>query len=295
MTTEQPLDSDIAVATLRLLPPKVRASILEDDEFRRRLSLELDAVIKFERTGAEFVRSSLFRAVRQVLSGALAESPIVSKDGATWRVSRNDAGEITVGRDTEEVSFSEFACFSSDVGTRTQWFDQQTAKFCIGDDRTREWREILTQRALDDEELGHLLDDFRLTPVHAVAAIGQRFRRRNFTAADLVPSGIRYFDRLVGEPQGATNVRDFVSTVVAPNVRALILMTPTRASRPHSRFRRITLSRTLSTSTRRRVTRCSAYLNGCKGGAIASLWSAQSNVAFDTSSHFPRLSRALSR
>jgi hypothetical protein len=222
MTNELPPERNVAVATLLLLPPKVRTSVLEDDALRRQLSLGLDAVIKFEKTGTEFARSELFRAVRHVLTGASSESSVVAQDGTTWRVSRSNAGEITVGRDAEEVSFSEFACFSSDVGTRVQWFDQQTAKLRIMDDRTRKWREILTQRALDDEELGHVLDEFRLTPAHAVAAIEQRFRRRKFSAADLVPPDLRYFDRLVGELGGATNVRDFVSTVVAPRLRALI-------------------------------------------------------------------------
>jgi hypothetical protein len=221
MTTEL-LDSDIAVATLRLLPPQVRTSILEDDEFRRQLSVGVDAVITFEQTGTEFVRSAMFQAVRQVLTAAVAESSITSKDGTAWRVFRNPAGDITVGRDAQEFAFSEFACFSPDGEVRIAWFDQQMAKFRVVDERMLRWRETLTQRALDDEELGHVLDDFRLTPIHAIATIGQRFRRQNFSAADLVPSEIRYFNRLVGELKEGTNVREFVSTVAAPHIRGLI-------------------------------------------------------------------------
>jgi hypothetical protein len=102
------------------------------------------------------------------------------------------------------------------------WFDQQTTKFRVADDWVRQWREILTERPLEDEELERILDEFRLTPAHSAAAIEDRLRRQHFGAPDLVPSDIRYFDRLAGAQTDRTNLREFVSGVLDSHVHALI-------------------------------------------------------------------------
>lgn len=222
MSTERPLDSDIAVAALRLFSPQVRASILEDAEFRRRFSLGVDAVVRFEQNGAEFARSALFRAVRQILAGTAPSLEVESKDGGAWRVTHDVASGVIVSREGVVVSLAGLACVSPDVNARIEWFDRESTKCRIIDDRTGKWREVLAERPLEDEEVGLLLDEFRLTPAHSAATIRERLRNRNFNAADLVPADLRYFDRLVGEPPDETSVHVFISSVLASHLRALV-------------------------------------------------------------------------
>src|SRR5438094_832589 len=108
MSNERALDTEVAIAALRMFPQKVRSSILDDSEFRDRFALGVDAVIKFANGGAEFARSALFRAVRQVLSGVAPSSELKSKDGTVWRVTDDSAQGIIVSRESAVVSLPEF-------------------------------------------------------------------------------------------------------------------------------------------------------------------------------------------
>ena len=100
--------------------------------------------------------------------------------------------------------------------------ENQTADCAIIDEPTKRWREVLTKRPLEDDEVDDVLREFRLTPVHCTAAIREQLRAPNFSAADLVPSDLRYFDRLVGVPPSETNARQFISDVLTSHVRTLV-------------------------------------------------------------------------
>ena len=222
MPTETLRDSDMAVAALLLFPPDVRTAILKDAEFRERMALGVDVVITVERTGAEFARSKLFEAVRRVLTGADQAVDIEAKDGTIWHVTHDSAKGITVGREGVADSFPDFACMAPDVKRRIEWFERKMTACSIGNERTIRWREVLTDRPLEDEELDELLDECRLTPMHWTVVVRKQLREPNVRAADLVPPDVRYFDRLAGEPSTKTDIREFVSSVLTPHVRTLV-------------------------------------------------------------------------
>ena len=222
MPTETPPSADVIAAALLLLPPRVRAAILEDTAFPERATLGVDAVITVRRTGAEFARSRLFQVVRQVFAGALHGVDVEARDGTVWHVNHDGTRGITVTREGVVDSFPEFACLAPDGAARIDWFKRQTNSFCIGDERSTRWLEILADRPLEDEELDEVLDEFRLTPMHRIATIRDRLRRPNFSPADLVPGDLRYFDLLVGEPPAETKLQEFLSSILTSHVRTLI-------------------------------------------------------------------------
>ena len=222
MPTERLLDGDMVIAALLQFPPRVRTAILENTEFRERVSLGVDTVIRVEKTSSEFVRSRLFEAVRRVLAGADDDVDVKAEDGTIWHVTHDSARGITVGREDVVNSFPEFASMAPDGNTRIEWFERQTAAYSIGNERTNRWREVLADRPLEDEEFDEVLDEFRLTPMHWAAVIRERLRKPNFGAADLVPADLRYFDRLAGEPPAETKFLEFVSSVLTAHVRTLV-------------------------------------------------------------------------
>ena len=222
MPTETTPKVDLVAAALLLLPPRVRASILDDTEFPERTSLGVDAVIKLHPTGAEFARSRFFQVVRQVFAGAHHGVDVEARDGTAWHVSHDTARGITVTRDRVSASFPEFACLAPDSTTRIDWFERQTTTCCIEDERITRWLDILTDRPLEDEELDEVFDEFRLTPMHCIATIRHQLRMPNFSPAALVPADLRYFDHLAGKLPAETELREFVSGVLTSHVRILI-------------------------------------------------------------------------
>src|SRR5689334_19409610 len=95
MTNKTPNDRDIAAAVLRLFAPGIRGAILDRRTFRDRFGIGVDATVTFARPSVRFARSSLFAAVRGVLSGA-ENAQIHSKDAATWNVSRRGRRPLVV-------------------------------------------------------------------------------------------------------------------------------------------------------------------------------------------------------
>jgi hypothetical protein len=217
---------DRAIAGLLLFPPGVRTAVLMDAELREQLSLPGDAVIRLGRLAASFRRSRLLAAIRQVLAGAALETTVESEDGLLWQVSFSSAVGVVVRHGTAEVSLPECACLSPQAELRSEWFESETRRFRVTGARIAKWRTVLAARPLNDDELDELLEEFRLTPAHFRASVRDRLSGGSFSAADLVPSDLVYFERLVGEPSEATDVRAFISGTVGAHVRGLVDANP---------------------------------------------------------------------
>jgi hypothetical protein len=113
MPNENALASALAVSALRLFPPRIRTSALERDEFRQRFALGVDAGVRFGQSGTEFVRSVLFGAIRQVLSGSIAAVDVAAKDGLVWRVAQEQSASLVISRERIAVPFPEGLCLVS--------------------------------------------------------------------------------------------------------------------------------------------------------------------------------------
>jgi hypothetical protein len=210
-----------------MFPQSVRSAVAEDAAFRHRFALDVDAVVTLRQTAAEFVRSKLFHAVRQVLAGTAAGLDVKSKDGLVWRVAIDVVRGIVVLREGTEVSIPEFTCMSPYVNVRLEWFERESTACRVADERMNTWRDILAERPLEDDEVGRLLEDFSLTPVCHASSIRRCLRSGNCEASDLVPSDLRYFDRLVGALTDETDVQGFTSSAAQQaRVRALVGLNP---------------------------------------------------------------------
>ena len=71
------------------------------------------------------------------------------------------------------------------------------------------WRDILADRALEDDEVDPFHSDVRDTPVHLMRTIYSEMLAGKSSVSSLVPSSRRYFERLVGAHDGSASIRDY--------------------------------------------------------------------------------------
>ena len=131
-------------------------------------------------------------------------------------------GGVTIARGGKTQSLPEFACFAPDARTRVDWFERQRAAYWIGDEPCAKWRVVLSDRPLEDGELDELLEEFRLTPQYWVATMRRQLRGPAFGPADLVPTDLRYFDRITGEPPEGIRLPEFVNDVLTSHASAVM-------------------------------------------------------------------------
>ena len=213
---------DVGAAALLLVPPSVRGPILERIGLSRSPVFSVDAVVRIEGSGAEFSRSRLFAVVRKVLASGGDVAQVEARDGTTWHVAQDAVKGVTIAGEGKAEAFPEFACFAPDARTRVDWFEKQRAAFCIEDGAGVRWREKLSERSLENQELDELLEEFRVTPQHWVATMRRRLRGPAFGPADLVPASLRYFERLAGVPPKGVRLPEFVKGALAVHARAVV-------------------------------------------------------------------------
>lgn len=79
----------IAVAALKLIPPLIRKSLLNDRSFREEYGLKTEAMISFGASGVSVQRSELFDAVRAVLAGEAA-AELTDAEDRNWNLTNDD-------------------------------------------------------------------------------------------------------------------------------------------------------------------------------------------------------------
>jgi hypothetical protein len=227
MPDEKITQGQFALGLLSLFPETIRVSVLEDQSFRQRFELGVDAIIRLDSSGLSLDRSKLFSAVRKLLGGDATDVEVTSKDGRQWKLAfSGDKQTVILSREGANVVLPDFSCLSSDSARRLDWFNREATRFDLSDNRAESWREILTARAVDDEEVDQLFSEIRLTPLFVAGSIANQLRSGTAGITPLVPSDIRYYERLVGELKDQIDLKGFVGTTAAPFIRRLIQRQP---------------------------------------------------------------------
>jgi hypothetical protein len=203
--------TEIAYVTMKLIPQSIRNAVLEDRAFREEFGLSVDAVIRLDKSDQQFDRSKLFTAIRLLFSDGADVVEVQAKDDLVWKLRLQSDGEsITLFKEDAEIAIPNFVCLDPNSQRRLAWFDKEAQKYGLTDTRSRNWREILKVRAVDNEEVDQLLSEIRLTPLYVAGAIANHLRGETLSIFSLVPSEIQYYDRLVGDPGDAADLRSFV-------------------------------------------------------------------------------------
>ena len=202
----------VANAALELFPPLIRSSLLDDQSFREGYGLKIKAMIAFGSSGISVQHSELFDAVRGVLAGK--DSVELTDAGhRTWSLT-NDAraGELpnlVLSSDQQRLVLPDFSVLSGDDFTRLRSLQESASDVNLPFSAQEEWRSILEERGLEDDEVDTFLSDIRDTPVHVERTIRSQFTAGESSVSSLVPNSRRYFERLVGAYDGSGSIRDY--------------------------------------------------------------------------------------
>ena len=196
-------------------PPMVRASLLDDAEFRAEYGVAADGRVAFgDRERAWFQRSRVFGAVRRVL-GDRSEAEVVDTDGKKWKVTVSDddgsSPKLVLSQSGRHIDLANLGGLSPDRNERLQSLKEIVADVNLEVSAAETWAKVLTVRALDDEEVQVFFRDVRDTPVATERSILMSIRDRRIGVAELVPSSRRYFERLVGRYDGSTSIADYAA------------------------------------------------------------------------------------
>jgi hypothetical protein len=204
----------MAQAALELMPPLIRKSLIEESEFREEYGLKADAVLAFGDTGVLIQRSEIFDAIRDVLSGA-SEIEVSDADGRGWKLKNDsqigDLPALVISSGKQCLVLPNLAPLSPDAATRLRSLDELAPHVNLPASARNMWRSVLSERALDDDEVHEFHSDFYDTPVHVARAIRNEIQRGQSNISSLVPSSRRYFERLVGIYDGSTSIGDYAA------------------------------------------------------------------------------------
>ena len=206
--------SALAKMALELVPPIIRDTLLEESGFREEYGFITDPILSFSNSGVSFQRSSLYDAVRKVLSGA-EEKKVTNTKGQKWRLKNiSKKGEwpnFVLSRGKQCLPLRTFTALSPDRDTRLRFLGEAASDVNLSNIALAPWRNILSERALEDDGVDALLSEFRDTPVAKTRSISRDIRVGQGSISSLVPHSRRYFERLVGVYDGSTSMRDYAS------------------------------------------------------------------------------------
>ena len=206
--------SVLARTALNLTPPLIRDTLLEESSFRKEYGVITDPTISFPNSDISFQRSSLYDTVRKVLSGTTKKEVIYTKK-QKWELKdiskKGELPNLSLFCGEKSFSLSTFVTLSPYRDTRLRFLDKVVSDVNLPNNASDPWRNILSQRALEDDEVDAFHSEFLDTPVARARSINRDVKTRQGSISSLVPTSRRYFERLVGEYDGSASIHDYAS------------------------------------------------------------------------------------
>ena len=206
--------SALVQVALGLKPSLIRKALLDDAHFRDEFGLKRDRLLVFDDSGPSIQRSELNDAIRQALSGG-SELKVTDTDGRDWQLvverDKSQSTTLTITYNDHQIPLLPHATLSADRNVRLHSINEIARDFNLPCRTLAMWRDIVAERALDDDEVDEFYYDFCDTPIHSERSIRGAFQSGEVSVSSLVPCSRRYYDRLVGAYDGSTSIKDYAS------------------------------------------------------------------------------------
>ena len=214
MTNSPNAKSGIAEALLNLAPPLIHESLLDDTHFREEFGFARDPILAFGDSGPSFVRSRLYNAVRKALTDE-TDLKVTDTEGKAWKLvveQGNSQQRIpTISNNGHQIVLLPHSALLPDSRERISSVNNIAHQFNLPERSRNVWRNIVTGRPLDDEDVDKFYDDFCDTPIHVRRSLRDEIAKGTVSISSLVPRSKRYYERLVGVYDGSTSLRDYAS------------------------------------------------------------------------------------
>ncbi len=197
----------------RFLPSLISDTLLEDIDFKSEYSFEADAVLTFNNSDT-FKRNELYNAVRNYMNGIKVKS-VPDINGADWNIlNTNKDGEIptlVLSNGRKKLALHNLVWLSKDKCLRLRFLEESASDVNLPDDILKKWRNILSERALNNEEVDVLLNEMKDTPIHQSRLIRNEFLKDRGLISNLISSSPSYYERLAGKYDGSSSLSQYVA------------------------------------------------------------------------------------
>ena len=214
MTDNPHTRSAAAQVLLALRAPMIRMSLLEEADFCEELGIERDRLVVFGDSGSSFNRTELYNAIRQVLSDE-TEIVLTDAEGKDWRLvvksEESQSRVIQISHNDYMIDLLPYWTLSPDSNERLCSVNEVAHEFNLPASSRDAWREKVSERPLDDDEVDEFFGDFCDTPIHVASSIRNGISNGSVSGVDLVPRSRRYYDRLIGAYDDSESIGDYAA------------------------------------------------------------------------------------
>ena len=200
----------IVQTILEYYTPLMRETLTDEPDFRREYGIGADAIVSFSAPNVSFQQSVLFDSIREILRG-LPELTIADTKNREWKLTsqaaRGHLPVIVISSDERQFRLPEFTILSCDPKLRLRSLNTFATELNLSAKAQSDWRSILSQRALEDEEFEKFHRELRETPIQTSSRIRQELETRNkISVSTLVPSSQNYFEGLIGNCESCNSI-----------------------------------------------------------------------------------------
>jgi hypothetical protein len=218
-----------AKASLSIVPPLIRDTLLQDSTFCDDHGLKADAVITFEPVSLSISRSKLFDAIRSVLSD-MSEVIVTDVEGQEWKlVSKNENPNeptLELSYDGESLLLPDLVVLSPNPQLRIRSFEEQASESNLPSSVKENWLNVIAQRPLRDHEVTELNNDLYDTPIYVAQSVRRKFEIGEIGVSDIVPDSRRYYERLIGTYDGSASIKEYATRSARQVMTCLSSLSP---------------------------------------------------------------------
>ncbi len=229
--SKDPTRHTLARVAVDFLPPRVRRSLWDDQNFVELWGLEITAGVSIGKDGPSFRRDQLYAAIREAIGAPGREVSAIDDEAESWRITADyqDQGLSYSVRDDERVfSIRDHSGLAEDYHTRTAWFERTGNKINLEEEVYLDWKTRIESGPLNDDEFAELIGELDQTPASIYENIRVGFSLGSVNISTLVPNERRYYDRLVGPAGSNKEVDGYIETGVVPLINRLQEWEPIR-------------------------------------------------------------------
>ncbi|MBV5340378.1 MAG: hypothetical protein J0665_12635 [Deltaproteobacteria bacterium] len=218
MTNSAYVRASLVEGVLENVPPMIRNTLLEESGFREEYGITLNTVLSFGDPDNSVKRSDLFDAIRKSLSGA-SVIEVTDTDGQKWEIenisNKGELPRLAFSRSEQRLILPDYcAVLSPDSATRLRFVDQAASDVNLPSSVRIRWHKVLTERALENDEVDAFQVEFCDTPVEKTRSIRSEILAGQSSISSLVPHSRRYFERLVGAYDGSVSIQNYTTGIL---------------------------------------------------------------------------------
>jgi hypothetical protein len=210
----------VAKTLVKAMPAVVVRKLLDDEHFSAFADLSL---LSYGDVGS--IRHAEMLSALQRAKDGNGEAELTARNGKRIIVKRRPevCGVALVEDGRADRAIWEFGFLDPDREVRLATLRHAAAQCWPKMPRVESWHAALSERALRESELSHLLSEFRDTPSQFLAALERKWRSGAQMGVDeFIPTSLAYFSTVVGPPCEIAAQQDWIEDVVAPDLHEAI-------------------------------------------------------------------------